>query len=159
MLLAVIFVDADAIIWFKHWRDDFILCVPWRLKRKGEKKPEPFWKEKHLIIKYTFPESGRADVLSPSRSGRVWRLRGLVPRAHFIILKSQGVWGKSLNMGGLVWVNSYLYSNAKGNLPHFLAIIYYWIFFSKFSRCERLLSQQINSVFEIEGKKHPFSLG
>lgn len=63
----------------------------WRIKKKkGKTKPAPFKKRKHVIIKYTFPENRGADVLSLSWSGRVWRPRGVVPRAHFIILKSQG---------------------------------------------------------------------
>ena len=99
-----------------------------RLKKKRKTKPTPFWKGKLTIIKYTFPESGGADVSFFLWTGRVWRPRGVLPRAHCIILKSQGVWGNSLNMGGLVGINLYLSRNTKGNLPYFWAIVYFWIF-------------------------------
>lgn len=58
----------------------------------------------------------------------------LGPRACFIILKSQGVLGRSLNMGGLVGVNFYLCRNTKGNLPQLLAIMYFLNVFAELSR-------------------------
>lgn len=102
----------------------------WRLRKKSRgTKPTPFWKGKHMIIKYTFPESGGAHILFFLWTGRVWRPRGVVPRAHFVILKSQGVWGNSLNMGGLVG-KIYTCAATQKRICHIFGQSYSFEFFS-----------------------------
>lgn len=84
----------------------FCLCPRGLKQKEGRKKPAPFWKGKHPVIKYTFPESWRTDVLSLPGVGGCGLWEGCTQSMFHNLKKSRGLrkvpkhgrsgWGKFL---------------------------------------------------------------
>lgn len=149
VLLTVIFVDADAVIWFKHQGIILFCLCPGDFREKGKEKASTILKRKASNNLICFPTELRNKMFHLLLE---WRcgLREAWTQSMFHNLKSQGVWGRSLNMGGLVG-GTYL-QKWQRNLPQLWQSRIFWMF-SLNSRWERFLSPQINRVFEIEREK------